>query len=230
MLVLPGGGYAGLASHEGEEYAWFLASHGITAAVLEYSVGQRSPGSLHPAPLEDACRAMKILRHHATELKIDPARVAVIGSSAGGHLAATLSTQFSPADPSSPDPVEHHSARPDAAMLCYPVITLEGPHAHVGSRNNLLGEAASAEQIQSMSAHRRVTSQTPPTFLWHTAEDSAVPVEKSLRYATALRGAGVSVELHVFPEGRHGIGLAATNPRASQWPAMMLAWLGRLGW
>lgn len=226
VLVLPGGGYGHRAAHEGKPVARFLASHGILGAVCSY---RHSPDR-HPIPLNDAKRGLRMLRASAAEFSVDTTRVAVLGFSAGGHLAATLSNLFDDGDPNATDPLERVSSRPDASILCYPVITLESPFAHVGSRNNLLGENATPEMIRSMSMQTRVTERTPPSFIWHTADDAAVPVENALMYATALRAAKVDFELHVFPNGRHGLGLAADTPGVNAWPGLMIEFLHRRGW
>jgi acetyl esterase/lipase len=205
IVVLPGGGYGGLAAHEGEPVARWLASLGIVAFVCRYRHGPSNP---HPAPLDDAAAAVRSVRSQGF------ARVGILGFSAGGHLAATLSTQ-------PPD----QAARPDAAVLCYPLITMSDPHGHAGSHLNLLGPNPSAELVEQLSAERRVTPRTPPTFIFHTADDPVVPVENVLMYAGALRANAVPFELHVYAHGRHGVGLATDDPLLRTWTERCADWL-----
>ena len=209
IVVCPGGGYGGLARHEGHDYALWLNDHGIAAFVLKYRLG--SKGYRHPVMVNDAARAVRTVRAKATEWNVDAKRVGIMGSSAGGHLASTLITHFDNGDHSSTDPVELQSSRPDIGILCYPVISM-GPWSHGGSRKNLLGDNPSKDLLWDLSNELQVSPQTPPTFLWHTAEDTAVPVENSLMFAAALQKAGVPMDLHVYQNGRHGLGLANGHP------------------
>lgn len=231
VVILPGGGYAHHAiNHEGHAFAEWFDSIGISSAICTYRMrgkGNQGKGYAHPAPMIDAQRAIQTLRSQAEELNLDPNRIGVIGFSAGGHLASTVSTQFVSADPTSPDPVLRVSSRPDFSILCYPVIALGKPFTHRGSQNNLLGADADAEQVQSLSNETRVSEQTPPTFLFHTAEDKVVPVQNSLVYYEACVDHGVDVEMHLFNNGRHGLGLAQSTPGASQWPDLCHQWLIR---
>lgn len=230
MVICPGGGYARLADHEGDHYARWLNEHGITAFVLRYRLG--SDGFRHPAMLEDAARAVRWVRAHAARYGVDPRRVGIIGSSAGGHLASTLLTHFDPGRPEADDPVERQSSRPDLGILCYPVILLTGPYAHRGSRDQLLGPNAPEELAAKLSNHQNVTSNTPPCFLWHTLEDTAVPAENSVAFATALRHAGVPFELHLFEKGAHGLGLGTREwdpARRHPWTAACVHWLRQRG-
>jgi len=204
MVICPGGGYGRLAPHEGEGYAKYLNHHGITAFVLKYRLG--SDGYRHPAMLQDVTRAVRLVRSRAEEWGLDEDRIGVMGSSAGGHLASTVLTHFDDGDPDATDPVDRVSSRPDLGILCYPVITM-GPKGHNGSRKNLLGNAPSPEDVESLSNELQVTSETPPCFIWHTVEDAGVPVENSMEFAEALRAAGVPFELHLYEKGRHGLGL-----------------------
>ncbi|MGZ4660097.1 MAG: alpha/beta hydrolase [Arthrobacter sp.] len=221
ILVLPGGGYARQADHEAEPVAEWLAGLGIHAFVLRYRVAP----DRHPAPLEDAKEAMLHIRGGQRGLAVDPGRVGVLGFSAGGHLAATLSTAAATGNPE----LDVRAAVPDLSVLCYPVASLTH-EAHQGSVANLLGDAPPSALLRALSPELNVTPLAPPAFLWHTADDDAVPVSNSLNYARALFAAGVPAELHVFPEGRHGLGLAADQPGPGQWTGLCAAWLQRAGW
>jgi len=222
MVILPGGGYAGLAQHEGRDYAIWLATNGVSGFVVKYRLG--SHGYRHPVMLQDAARAVRLVRARAEEWKVDPKRVGIMGSSAGGHLASTLLTHFDGGKPDAADPVERHSSRPDLGILCYPVISM-GPLTHQGSRNNLLGNQPDPELIRLLSNELQVTKDTPPCFIWHTWEDQAVRVENSLEFAAALRRTGVPFDLHIYQKGRHGIGLAGGHP----WTQDCLYWLKAQG-
>ena len=221
LLVLPGGGYAHLAEHEGKGYAEWLAQNGITAYVLKYRLGPA--GYRHPTMLNDAARALRLLRTFAKRDGRDPARIGVIGSSAGGHLAATLATHFDAGQPGATDPIERESSRPDLAILCYPVISL-GEFAHAGSRKNLLGDNPSPDLVRFLSNELQVTAQTPPCFLWHTVEDKTVPVENSLLFAAALRRAGGLPSVHIYEKGAHGLGFGRPGKPAPPWADQLLYW------
>ena len=205
MVICPGGGYANLADHEGSQYARWLNAQGIAGFVLKYRLG--SSGYRHPAMLQDAARAIRTVRARAGEWKLDAKRVGIIGSSAGGHLASTTITHWDLGITNSPDPIEQQSSRPDLAILCYPVISMNDPFTHKGSRANLVGTKAPTESLTELSADLQVNKDTPPCFLWSTMEDKTVPVENSLMLATALRRVGVPFDLHVYERGPHGIGL-----------------------
>ncbi|WP_309134341.1 alpha/beta hydrolase [Cellulomonas sp.] len=218
VLVLPGGGYRRTADHEAEPVAHWLAGLALHAVVLRYPVApEGSTTPVHPAPLDAAAAAVRWVRAGGTGLDVDPARVAVLGFSAGGHLAATLST------------VVDDAARPDATVLCYPVVSFRAD-AHEGSVAALLGPEAGDDDRAALSAELRVTSATPPAFVWHTADDATVPVSNAVRYAQALWGAGVPAELHVYPSGRHGLGLAGEEPHVAAWTDACAAWFAHLGW
>jgi acetyl esterase/lipase len=228
MVICPGGGYGGLAPHEGAGYAEWLAENGVAGLVLKYRLG--SKGYRHPAMLNDAARAMRLARSKAAEWKIDPKRIGVMGSSAGGHLASTLLTHFDSGKADVADPIERESSRPDLGILCYAVISM-GPNTHGGSKKNLLGETPAPELIELLSNEKQVTKDTPPCFIWHTYEDSAVKVENSLDFAAALRKAGVPFDLHVYQKGGHGMGLGggrAGGPR-HPWAPDCLFWLKAQG-
>jgi len=228
IVICPGGGYGGLANHEGHDYAVWLNQNGIAGFVLKYRLG--SAGYRHPRMLEDVARAIRFVRAKAADWKVDARRVGVMGSSAGGHLASTILTHFDAGKPDAADLIERQSSRPDLGILCYAVITM-GKHTHQGSKNNLLGKDPAPELAQFLSNELRVTAQTPPTFLWHTLEDTAVPVENSLDFAAALRKAGVPFDLHVYQKGRHGIGLADKPPfkNSHPWASDCLFWLTQQG-
>ncbi len=227
MVILPGGGYGSLARHEGEGFARWFASQGVTCYVVNYRLG--SAGYRHPAMLQDAARAVRTARLRAREEGLDPGKIVLVGSSAGGHLASTVLTHFDAGDPTSPDPIERESSRPDAGILCYPVITLEGPFAHGGSRKNLLGPDPDPVLVRSLSNEQQVTAQTPPCFIWHCAPDAVVPVENALMFASALRKAGVPFALHIYSDGNHGIGMPATNASAPPWDVECLRWMQKQG-
>jgi acetyl esterase/lipase len=223
VIVIPGGGYAVVAAdHEGKAVAEWLNTLGVSAFVLQYRLGPRYH---HPAPLQDVQRAIRIVRSRAAEWQLDPARIGVLGFSAGGHLAATAATHFDAGVETAATPIDRASSRPDFAILAYPVITMRPPFAHAGSRTNLLGNTPSRQMVDSLSNERQVTSRTPPTFIFHTADDNAVPVENAELFADALRRAHVPVELHVFEHGAHGVGLAPNDPVLSQWPVLAAAWM-----
>lgn len=222
VVICPGGGYGGLAGHEGRDYALWLNELGVSGFVLKYRLG--SAGYRHPRMLEDAARAVRLVRHRAAEWGVDPQRVGIMGSSAGGHLASTLLTHFDAGQADAADPVDRQSSRPDLGILCYAVITL-GEFTHQGSKRNLLGDNPSPELVRLLSNELQVTARTPPTFVWHTVEDTAVPVENALLFAEALRKAGVPFDLHLYERGRHGIGLA--NGHA--WTKDLAFWLGERG-
>lgn len=230
VVVCPGGGYAGLAGHEGKDYALWLNEQGIAAFVLKYRLG--SDGYHHPAMLQDAARAVRLVRAHAGDWKLDSKRIAIMGSSAGGHLASTLLTHFDAGNTNAADRIDRQSSRPDLGILCYAVITM-GQFTHQGSKNNLLGSAPTAEQICDLSNELQVNAQTPPCFLWHTFEDTTVPVENSLQFAEALRKAKVPFDLHIYQKGRHGLGLGSREwdpARRLPWTEDLAYWLRIQGW
>ncbi|HEX7863063.1 MAG TPA: alpha/beta hydrolase [Verrucomicrobiae bacterium] len=218
MVICPGGGYGGLAGHEGKDYAEWLAKHGVTCFVLKYRLG--SAGYRHPVMLGDAARAVRLVRARASEWGIDVKRVGIMGSSAGGHLASTLLTHFDDGKAGSEDAIEKQSSHPDLGILCYPVISM-GEITHAGSKRNLLGQSPSEELVRNLSNELQVTTNTPPAFLWHTMEDTAVVPENSMVFAMALQKNKVPYELHIYEKGRHGIGLANGHP----WTEQCIRWL-----
>ncbi|MUT68537.1 alpha/beta hydrolase [Paenibacillus sp. NEAU-GSW1] len=224
VIVFPGGGYEYRADHEGHPVAEWLNDIGLHAFVLDYRVAPNR----HPIPLNDAKRAIRTVRSRAAEFGIDPSRVGILGFSAGGHLASTAGTHYDAGDTANVDPIERESSRPDLMVLCYPVISL-GEYRHHGSLVNLLGEDAPQELRDSLSSELQVTADTPPTFLWHTANDEAVPVQNSLMFSQALSAYGVPFELHVYEQGKHGLGLAYDHPEAHTWTLNCGNWLNRRG-
>ena len=224
MVICPGGAYAHLAPHEGNDYARWLNQHGVTCFVLQYRLG--SHGYHHPAMLNDAARAVRWVRAHAADFQVDKHRVGIMGSSAGGHLAATLLTHFDAGQPGAPDALDRESSRPDLGVLCYAVISM-GEFTHAASRVNLLGANPSPELVHSLSNELQVTTNTPPCFLWTTVEDKTVPMENTMLFADALRKNHVPFSLHVYEKGNHGMGLQDKAPFAHPhpWAADCLFWL-----
>jgi acetyl esterase/lipase len=221
IVICPGGAYGHLADSEGRPVAEWLNSLGITAFVLKYRLGPRYH---HPVPLQDAARAVRTVRARAAEWGLDPARIGILGFSAGGHLASTLGTHFDAGQSDAADPIERVSSRPDLMVLVYPVITMR-EFTHAGSKRNLLGTQPSSELVGLLSNEEHVTKETPPTFLVHTMTDPGVRVENSMMFATALRSAGVPFEFHLYERGPHGFGLAANDPILSTWPGRCADWL-----
>jgi acetyl esterase/lipase len=223
VIVCPGGSYIRLASnHEGRQVANYLNSLGVAAFVLRYRLGPRYH---HPIELGDAQRAIRLLRSHASDWHLDPARIGIMGFSAGGHLAMTASTHFDAGIAGASDPIDRASSRPDISVLGYPVVSMTEAWTHAGSRTALLGEHPDPALAQSLSGERAVTSTTPPTFLFQTNEDKTVPAENATYYYLALRRANVPAELHVFEHGPHGVGLANDNPALSEWSKLLANWL-----
>jgi acetyl esterase/lipase len=223
VVVCPGGGYGGLAmTHEGTEVADWLTERGVAAFVLEYRLG---PRYRHPVPLQDAQRAVRLARHKAKELGLDPGRVGIWGFSAGGHLVSTASTKFDKGDPDAADPIDRASCRPDFAILCYPVIRMDPPHAHMGSRRNLLGDKPDEKLVQSLCNDTQVTKDTPPTFLFHTRADKAVVVQNAELYHAALVKAGVPARLVIYDGGPHGVGLGKKHAEVKGWTDKLENWL-----
>lgn len=225
VVVLPGGGYAGRAPHEANPIAERLNEAGLHAFVCHYRVSPHR----HPAPWLDATRALKMVRDNAGEWNILPDHVAILGFSAGGHLAASTGVLALEVEGLPSDEIQHQSGKPDAMVLCYPVLSA-GSAAHRGSFQNLLGKDATLEQLESVSLETKVSESTPPTFLWATADDQVVPVENSLLFSQALRNHKVPFELHVYPSGRHGLGLSPENKHIATWMPLCIEWLESMGW
>ncbi len=215
VIVCPGGGYQNLAmDHEGVQIARWLNSIGVTAFVLKYRLGPRYH---HPVMIDDAHQAIRMVRTRAQEFGIAPNRIGIWGFSAGGHLASTAATHFTP------------ETRPDFAILSYPVISFTTPYTHQGSKKNLLGENPDPKLVENLSNELQVTKETPPTFLFHTNEDTVVPPENSILFYLALRKAGVAAEMHIYERGRHGLGLAAMDAANGSWPGRLADWLRTRG-
>ena len=228
VLVFPGGAYMGLASIlEGREVADWFAARGFTAFVLRYRLGAKY---LMPTPLIDARRAVQYVRSHAAEYKVSPNRIAVIGFSAGGHLAGLSGTQFIAGKPDAADPIEQVSSRPDFLILGYPWIGGISPDTSHLSYCKLVNVMDRCEELQkAYSPNLFVTKETPPTFIYHTTDDATVPIEQALSFYEALLRAGVSGEMHIFAKGRHGSGLGMGNPSLDQWPMLLETWLRAQG-
>lgn len=226
IILCPGGGYAYLSNaREGQQYAAWLSTLGITTFILKSRLQEWG----HPAPLQDVLRAIRLVRSRAAEFGVAAHRIGVMGSSAGGHLAASASTLFGHADGRTGAALDAVSARPDFAVLAYPVITMMDPAAHAGSRQALLGATPGAAERALLSLEQQVGAATPPTLLLHTQGDKSVPADNSLLYFQALTRAGVPAELHVFEQGGHGIGMRDGLGTASAWPRRAEDWLRQRG-
>ncbi|QJE01963.1 alpha/beta hydrolase [Massilia forsythiae] len=222
VIICPGGGYVRLSTQrEGEQYAAWLSTLGVTSFVLKYRMAEFG----HPAPLQDVLRAVRMVRRHAAELHVRADRIGVMGSSAGGHLAASAGTLFDHPLGRTGAELDAVSARPDFLMLLYPVITMDGPAVHAGSRKALLGARPDAATVKLMSVEQQVTARTPPTLLVHTQEDATVPVENSILFYQALTRARVPAEMVLFEHGSHGMGMRAGLGTASNWPRRAEEWL-----
>ncbi|MBV8629479.1 MAG: alpha/beta hydrolase [Silvibacterium sp.] len=229
ILVIPGGGYENVAmGHEGFQIATWLNAQGMAAFVLDYRVAPYH----YPIEIDDGRRAMRLIRANAAEYGIDPNRLGVWGSSAGGHLASSLGTHCEPVTPAvanatvgSPDPLDSVSCKPNFMVLEYPVISMEGSIAHTGSRKNLLGHNPDPALAHEYSNQFAVNAQTPPTFLWATEKDPTVPIENSLEFYQALVRAHVPAELHIYEYRDHGCGLCGSIMPLSTWPGLARNWM-----
>lgn len=232
VVILPGGGYSMRAEHEGRGYAEFLADNGMVSFVVDYRV---SPFEF-PLPLLDSRRAIKFVRYYADKYGIDKSKIAVMGSSAGGHLAAMTSTYFEPVGyDDNCDAIDAEDFIPNAQILCYPVIYLYNDEIrHISSANNLLGNRVE-EYAHKLTPIDIVSNKTPKAFIWHTFEDQSVHVYNSLDYAKALKKNNIPTELHIFPEGWHGMGLANDDANdklklhINQWGRLLVNWLDYIG-
>ncbi|WP_044210212.1 alpha/beta hydrolase [Flammeovirga sp. OC4] len=229
VLILPGGGYFGASMDwEGTDYAKWLNSKGIAAFVLKYRMPQSaSVITSHLAPIQDAQRAMRIIRKKAEEYHLDKNKVGVIGSSAGGHLASTLGTHTKSYYPAK-DEIDQEQFEPNFMLLIYPVISMDKEVGHMGSRNHLLGKSPSQELVTQFSNELQVSEKTPTTFLLHSADDGAVPVENSILFYQALVKNKIQAEMHLYPTGGHGYGMGMASDQAPNWTALADKWLENL--
>ena len=224
VVICPGGGYGHLAmDHEGHQIAQWLNSLGVAGFVLKYR--HRGVGYSHPAPLQDAQRAIRMVRSRATEWNIDPNRIGIIGFSAGGHLASSAGTHFKNRYYDTTDVIDNNSSRPDFMILVYPVISLVESYTHSRSKENLLGSNPDKQLMENLSNEKQVTPETPPTFLVHTDQDKKVPAENSIYFYLALRKASVPAELHIYQQGPHGFGLGQKYGAVSSWPERCAEWM-----
>ncbi|MCE0498421.1 MAG: alpha/beta hydrolase [Methylacidiphilales bacterium] len=227
IIIFPGGGYEFLASiHEGTNEGEYFQNRGIAAFVLKYRLPVH--GYRHPVPLLDAQRAIRLVRSRAADWKIDPAKVGIMGFSAGGHLAATADTHFDAGNPQAADPVDRVSSRPDFAVLVYAVVSLKIGTTHQGSKNNLLGPDPDPALIENLSNETQVTPQTPPTILVHSVDDDAVPIENSRLMFAALQKAGVPSRLDEYPTGGHGFGFGPGYDHGTNQVKAPAGWLDRV--
>lgn len=227
IVICPGGGYGILATdHEGHQVAKWLNRIGVAGFVLRY---RHAPKYRHPVPMEDAQRAVRHVRFHAEKYGVSASRLGILGFSAGGHLASTVATHFDRGDAQAKDPIDRESCRPDFAVLCYPVINLIDDFGHKGSGRNLLGPDADEKLLRSLCNETQVTPETPPTFLFHTAEDTGVPVRNSVEFFLACQKHGVPSELHIYQDGPHGVGLSPADPAVFGWKDRLADWLRSSG-
>ena len=228
VLICPGGGYGALAfDHEGNAIAKWLNDNGIAGIILKYRLpSDQIMKDKSTGPLQDAQEAMRVIRRNASDWKIDPGKVGVIGFSAGGHLASTLSTHYAEKVYEVKD---NSSARPDFSLLIYPVVSFDTAITHRGSRNNLIGIKPDARLVERFSNELQITNETPPAFLVHSADDKAVPVMNSIGYFKGLQKNNIPAELHVFQKGGHGYGLAIDRGTESSWPDLCIRWLKQIG-
>ncbi len=220
-VILPGGGYRYLEAREGKDFAAFLNEHGITAFVCQYRVAPHQ----FPLPLLDARRAMRYVRYHSEEFGIDKNKVYILGSSAGGHLAALTATYKEPIEFEGVDVIDKESFRPDGQILCYPVIALLGKGLiHYGAAEKLLGERK--DILGNALSPNLIADETAPrAFIWHAYGDAAVHASQPMCYAQRLMDSGVDTELHIYTRGRHGMGLADEDPHIHSWTQALLEWL-----
>jgi acetyl esterase/lipase len=226
VVIFPGGGYVRLAiEHEGYDIARWFNERGVAAFVVKYRMQEYG----FPAPLLDGLRAVRLVRKHAETWGLDPAKVGVIGFSAGGHLAASVATR-SDFVGTPTDPLGAISARPDFAILGYPVITLQGPDAHAGSRKALLGENPTEDVLRDNSLQFQVTAKVPPVFMLHGVGDQAVPVGNSLSFFAEVQKHNKQSELHIYQTDIHGVGMIQGQGSVSSWPTALELWLRQNSW
>jgi acetyl esterase/lipase len=227
VVIFPGGGYTHVAiDHEGHQVAHWLNELGIAAFVVDYR--HRGRGYGHPAPIQDAQRAIRTVRSRSAEFGIEPNKIGIIGFSAGGHLASTAGTHFNDKFYEPVDANDIASARPDFMILIYPVISM-GPFSHSGSRSALLGRNISQDLVDKFSNEKQVDSNTPPTFLVHATDDKTVPAENSISFYLACKKAHVPAEMHIWQKGEHGFGLGKSGTPVSRWPALCADWMDKMG-
>lgn len=227
VVVFPGGGYSHLAmDHEGYEVAKWLNGLGIAAFVVKYRLGTRYN---HPSQLKDAQRAIRLVRENASQWNISPDNIGILGFSAGGHLASTAGTHFEKEKVEANNPPEDIDLRPDFMILVYPVITMESNYTHKGSRRHLLGEDPDEYLVNDLSNEAQVTEKTPPTFIVHGSNDTAVPVQNTIQFYEALLEHNVPAEIHLFEDGPHGFGLAPDDEELSQWTRLCELWMKSRG-
>jgi acetyl esterase/lipase len=228
VMICPGGGYGALAfDHEGNAIAKWLNDNGIAGIILKYRLpSDQIMKDKTVGPLQDAQEAMRVIRRHSSEWKIDPKRIGVIGFSAGGHLASTISTHYAE---KVYDVRDNTSARPDFSLLIYPVVSMDTLVTHMGSRNNLLGLKPGNDLVKRFSNELQITADTPPAFLVHSSDDNAVPVMNSIGYYKGLQKNKIPAELHIFQKGGHGYGLGTGKGTESSWPDLCIKWLKAMG-
>jgi len=230
VVICPGGGYGFLAmDHEGHQIAQWLNSLGVAGFILKYRHRNSGAGYGHPAPLQDAQRAISMVRSRAKEWNINPNKIGILGFSAGGHLASSAGTHFQKRYSDAKDPIDRVSCRPDFLILIYPVISMTEWFTHRGSRRNLLGDNPDKNLVENLSNEKQVTPETPPTFLIHTNEDKGVPAENSIYFYLALRKAKVPAEMHIYQKGRHGFGLGNKHGAVSSWSVRCAEWMRGMG-
>jgi acetyl esterase/lipase len=229
VVIFPGGGYGHLAmDHEGHQIARWLNSFGVAGFILKYRHRNSGAGYGHPAPLQDAQRAIRMVRNRAKQWNIDPGRIGIIGFSAGGHLASSAGTHFQNRFSDAKDAIDQNSCRPDFMILVYPVVSFTEQYTHIGSRNNLLGKNPDRNLVENLSNEKQVTTETPPTFLVHANDDKPVPPENSIYFYLALRKAKVPAEMHIYERGGHGFGPGTKHGPVSSWMARCADWMR--GW
>ena len=227
-MIVPGGSYESLMlDYEGGQVAQWLNDRGVAAFVLHYRI---APRYSYPAPIQDGERAVRYVRTHGEEYGVRSDRIGIWGFSAGGHLAAAVATHFDKGKPDAGDPVERVSDRPNFAVLAYGVLSMESDITHPSSRRNLLGANPDPALVEQFSNEKQVTRDTPPCFLFHTGNDSLVPVENTIRFYVALQKTGVPAELHIFEQGNHGAGLGQNNSQLRRWPDLLEGWMELHGW